>query len=421
MSASDAITPSAPAPSSSPSCGHRGQEPASLLVFADDWGRHPSSCQHLVRRMLGTRKVLWVNTIGTRAVKANSFTVRRAIEKLNGWRQGLKQVSESFWVYDVPMLPVSRSRFLHAANRHWVAGRLRATMDRIGLGSPVVLSTLPYVHWMIEKVARRGLIYYCTDDYSHWPDADRESLVEADRAMTARADVVLAVSQALVESHSHAQVCEYFPHGVDVEHFAAAQHAAARVPDALKSLPGPKIGFFGLIYEKLDFRLLTTVAERFADASLAMIGPVDYCDETFRNLPNVHFVGRQPYAELPNWIAGLDVLLMPYVRDEMIAQSCPLKLRECLASGKPTVSVDVAEVRRLMPHVRVAASADAFADEVARALEESKTSAAVRARQNAVRDHDWGTRARFLEGVIASLAAKESTGGHGSQPEPVRR
>lgn len=419
MSASDSMTTSALAPS--PSCESRCAEPASLLVFADDWGRHPSSCQHLVRRMLGTRKVLWVNTIGTRAVKANSFTVRRAIEKLNGWRQGLKQVSESFWVYDVPMLPVSRSRFLQSLNRHWVASRLRATVDRIGLGSPVVLSTLPYVHWMIEKVARRGLIYYCTDDYSHWPDADRESLVEADRAMTARADVVLAVSQALVDSHAQARVCEYFPHGVDVEHFASAQHAATRVPDALESLPGPKIGFFGLIYEKLDFRLLTTVAQRFSDASLAMIGPVDYCDETFRNLPNVHFMGRQPYAELPNWIAGLDVLLMPYVRDDMIAQSCPLKLRECLASGKPTVSVDVAEVRKLMPHVRVAAGPDEFADEVARALAEQGASAAARARQDAVRDHDWGTRARVLERVIASLAATESASGHGSQAGPSRR
>jgi glycosyltransferase involved in cell wall biosynthesis len=384
------------------------QELAPLIVFADDWGRHPSSCQHLVRRMLDGRKVLWVNTIGTRAVKANSFTARRVVEKLKSWRQGLKQISESFWVYDVPMLPVSGSRTLQAINRRWVRNRLRTTAQRIGLGSPVVLSTLPYVHWMIEGLDRRGLIYYCTDDYSHWPDADRDALVKADRIMTDAADAVLAVSQALVDSHANARRCEYFPHGVDVEHFARAQDANEIVPSELASLATPRIGFFGLIYEKLDFQLLSTVAKRYPNASLAMIGPVDYCDESFRSLPNVHFLGRQPYSQLPGWIAGLDVLMMPYVRDEMIEQSCPLKLRECLASGKPTVSVDVPEVRKLMPHVFVARNADEFADEVGRALAEPKDSVAVRSRQDAVCDNDWGSRARFLEDVIASLSASKS-------------
>jgi glycosyltransferase involved in cell wall biosynthesis len=383
------------------------RESAPLVVFADDWGRHPSSCQHLVRRLLGTRRILWVNTIGTRVVRANAFTARRVVEKLKSWRQGLKQISESFWVYDVPMLPVSGSRTLQAVNRRWVRNRLKATAQRIGIEWPVVLSTLPYVHWMIEGLPRHGLVYYCTDDYSHWPDADRDALVEADRVMTRNADVVLAVSQALVDSHASAARCEYFPHGVDVEHFARAREANIEIPAELAALSKPRIGFFGLIYEKLDFRLLSTVAERFASASVAMIGPVDYCDERFRDLANVHFLGRQPYSQLPNWIAGLDVLMMPYVRDEMIEQSCPLKLRECLASGKPTVSVDVPGVRKLVPHVRVASNADDFAAQVGEALTELPDSPAALARQDAVRDNDWGSRARFLEEVIASLGAQE--------------
>ncbi|MEX2187963.1 MAG: glycosyltransferase [Pirellulales bacterium] len=390
-------------PEPQPSNGQN--DPASLMVFADDWGRHPSSCQHLVRQMLGSRRILWVNTIGTRTVRANGFTVRRIAEKLNGWRHGLKRLSDSFWVYDVPMLPVSNSRVAQAINRRWVANRLRSVIGRIGLGEPVVLSTLPYVHWMVEAIQRRGLVYYCTDDYSHWPDADREALVEADRAMTKNADVVLAVSQALVDSHSNALRCEYFPHGVDVEHFAKAQTAGDDAPSDLKKLPKPRIGFFGLVYEKLDFQLLSAVAEHYPAASIAMIGPVDYCDERFRRLPNVKFFGRQPYADLPRWIAGLDVLLMPYVKDEMIVQSCPLKLRECLASGKPTVSVDVPEVRKLMPHVFVAENAADFTEQVGRALAETADSPAIRLRQAAVRENGWDGRARFLDDVMSTLVA----------------
>jgi glycosyltransferase involved in cell wall biosynthesis len=396
---SDARTPSSPNPANA------GSEPASLLVFADDWGRHPSSCQHLVKQMLGSRRILWVNTIGTRAVRANSFTVRRVFEKLNGWRHGLKHVSDSFWVYDVPMLPLSKSRVAQAMNCRWVTHRLRSVQARIGLGLPVVLSTLPYVHWMVEGIRRRGLIYYCTDDFSHWPDADRAALVDADRIMTNSADAVLAVSQSLVDSHAEAERCEYFPHGVDVGHFGAAQDCGDDVPEELARLPRPRIGFFGLVYEKLDFQLLSVVAERYPTATIAMIGPVDYCDERFRRLPNVTFFGRQPYADLPRWIAGLDVLLMPYVKDEMIMQSCPLKLRECLASGKPTVSVDVPEVRKLAPHVYVAEDARDFADQVGRALDEPAGSAAIRLRQDAVRGNSWEERARFLDDVISSLVA----------------
>ena len=157
---------------------------------------------------------------------------------------------------------------------------------------------------------------------------------------------MLAVSDALLERLEKVGPCQYFPHGVDLEHFASAQ--SGQPPPAVASLPGSKIGFFGLIYEKLDFELLASVARRFDHSSLVMIGPASYCPADFQAIPNVHFLGQQPYAELPRWIAGLGCSAAAlHVDDEMIRQSSPLKLRECLASGKPTVSVDVPEVRRL--------------------------------------------------------------------------
>jgi glycosyltransferase involved in cell wall biosynthesis len=134
-----------------------------------------------------------------------------------------------------------------------------------------------------------------------------------------------------------------------------------------------------------------------------MIGPVDYCDNAFRALPNVQLMGRQPYSDLQRWIAGLDALMLPYVDDPMIRQSGPLKLRECLASGKPTVSVAVPEVRRLEPHVRVAEDIDGFLNQIDQALAEATDSPAKLLRQNAVRDDSWAKRARHFENLIATL------------------
>jgi glycosyltransferase involved in cell wall biosynthesis len=374
-----------------------------LLVFADDWGRHPSSPQHLVRRLREEFPVLWVNTIGTRQVKADSFTFRRGLEKLRGWGQGLRQVGDRMWVLDLPMLPGVGNRLLRRVNRFLVVGRLRKVLASLGMASPVVLTTLPYVAGLIRGLPRRALVYYCTDDYSHWPSADREALERAEREITREADLILAASRALHGRLAQTGVSRYFPHGVDFAHFASLPGPEA-APPAVSALPRPRIGFFGLIYEKLDFGLLAALAERHRAGSLVMIGPQAYAPAEFARLPNVHFLGPQPYGELPRYLAGLDVLLMPYVDDAMIRQSGPLKLRECLATGKPTVSIDVPEVRALEPHVRVAGTREGFLEAVGQALAEPADSPARPARQRAVEADGWDSRARQLCGHLQALS-----------------
>ena len=378
-----------------------------LLVFADDWGRHPSSCQHLVRRLLGDYRILWANTIGTRSPKADGFTLRRGFEKLHQWRRGLQRESASMSVLDLPMLPRVGGWLAETTNRTLVGARLRYALRQCSMERPVVLTTLPFVANLARNVPRNGLIYYCTDDFSHWPGADRDSLLAAERETLAQADLVLPVSRALearLQAAAPAKTrVHYFPHGVDCRHFACSQ-SATPVAEVAR-LPGPRIGFFGLIYEKLDFELLTAVARHWGTGSLVLIGPCDYCPDEFRRLPNVHLLGAQPYQDLPQWLAGLDVLLLPYVNDEMIRQSSPLKLRECLAAGKPTVSVDVAEVRRLEPHVRVATNCTEFVAAVGQALA-PEPDQAPRDRQNAVAGDDWDRRAAELRRLIESLTAR---------------
>jgi glycosyltransferase involved in cell wall biosynthesis len=378
-----------------------GSQRPSLLVFADDWGRHPSSCQHLIPRLRGDFPVLWANTVGTRQVKADAFTLRRGLEKVKNWGRGLTQVHEAMWTIDLPMLPGLGRPSLRAINRRLVSAYLRQALGRLGMGAPVVLTTLPYVSWLIRGLPRRALVYYCTDDYSHWPSADRETLQQADREISREADLILAASQALLRQHDFTGRCAYFPHGVDFAHFASTGRQA---PDpAVTGLPGPRVGFFGLIYEKLDFELLGAVARHFRDGSLVLIGPRDYVPPEFEGLPNVHFLGPKPYQDLPRYLAGLDVLLLPYKDDPMIRRSGPLKLRECLASGKPTVSIDVPEVRPLQPHVRVAGTREGFLEAVRQALQEPPGSAAVAARQRAVAGDGWDTRAGLLRTHLAAL------------------
>lgn len=383
-----------------------------LLVFADDWGRHPSSCQHLVRRLRADYRILWANTVGTRRARADTLTLRRGIEKLKNWRRGLERVSDQMWVVDLPMLPGLGGGLVRSFNRRVVSWRLQAVLRQLGMAEPLILTTQPHVEWLTRDVPRRATVYYRTDDYSHWPSADRERLGQADRELRDRANLILAASHGLRAGRDDDGRCRYFPHGVDFAHFASARGGQI-VPNDLTRIPGPRIGFFGLIYEKLDFALLSAVARQFPSASLVMIGSVVTCPAGFAALPNIYLLGARPYAELPRYISGLDVLLLPYRADDpMIRQSGPLKLKECLAAGKPTVSVDVPEVRTLEPHVRVAPDRAAFLAHVREALDEPLDSPLPGARQRAVEPDDWGCRADLLRSYLNQWAPPAcSTGG----------
>lgn len=377
------------------------QDRPELVVFSDDWGRHPSSCQHLVRRLKDDYRVLWVNSIGTRKLRLNLFTLRRAWEKMRGWGKGLTPVDDEMAVIDVPMLPWIGSRPSRLASRLMVTKNLKKHLNRLGFHRPFILSTLPQVSWLVGDVGQRGLLYYCTDDYSHWPEVDRKAMQYSNDLMIQRADLVLAVSHQLKERCSLAKRCEYFPHAVDFDHFSRT--ATARTHPDLSRIAGPRIGFFGLIYEKLDFELLSAIAREFPQTNLVLIGRVDYCPDSLAALPNVHFVGPKPYDELPEWLAGMDVLLMPYVLDDMIRKSNPLKLRECLATGKPTVAVEVPEARKFEPHLKVATTHSEFIEAIRTVLSGTVDVQAGESRRQSVAAETWETRARELTGYIQAI------------------
>jgi glycosyltransferase involved in cell wall biosynthesis len=307
------------------------------------------------------------------------------------------------WVLDPPMLPQAAGKAARKANQWLVTSKVRRTLRRLNMANPVVLTTLPYTAWLLGDVGQRAVVYNCTDDYSFWPTADRELLQEAERQIRRQARLILAASHALAALSCNGTRCEYFPHAVDFDHFASAAQPGA-IPAAVDQIARPRVGFFGLIYEKIDFALLTAVAREIVGIQLVLIGPCDYCPEQFARLPNVHLLGPQPYVELPRWIAGLDVLLLPYMDDPMIRRSNPLKLRECLATGKPTVSVDIPEVRAMAPHVEVAGTTADFIGAVRRALAGAADASAAAARQAAVRADSWEARARQLHGYLTEAA-----------------
>ena len=189
-------------------------------------------------------------------------------------------------------------------------------------------------------------VYDCMDELSAFAGAP-SGLREAERALLARADLVLTGGHSLylAKRELHGNVHE-FPSSVDVHHFVEARSPKGDPVDQA-GIETPRIGFFGVIDERLDRELLDAIAERSPGWHFVLVGPVTKIErQALPMRPNIHYLGPKTYAELPAYIAGWDVAILPFARNEATRFISPTKTPEYLAAGRPVVSTSIADVIR---------------------------------------------------------------------------
>jgi len=224
-----------------------------------------------------------------------------------------------------------------------------------------------------DRLSPVAVVYDCMDELSAFKDAP--AIIKAREAeLMRRASLVLTGGQSLFEAkrHQHANI-HPFPSSVDVAHFAQARRITTEPPDQ-RPIPHPRLGFFGVIDERMDLTLLDAVAAAHPDWHLVMLGPVVKIDPA--SLPhrrNIHYLGSKRYEELPQYVAGWDVALLPFARNDATRFISPTKTPEYLAAGKPVVSTSIRDVVR--PYgkqglVRIADDAPAFVQACTAAMAE---------------------------------------------------
>jgi UDP-galactopyranose mutase len=217
------------------------------------------------------------------------------------------------------------------------------------------------------------VVYDCMDELSAFAGAPPE-LRQRELELFRRADVVFTGGQTLYEAkRSQHHNVHAFPSSVDVAHFAQARSLTADPPDQAR-IPHPRIGFFGVIDERMDYRLLRGVAEARPDWQIVLIGPTAKVDPS--SLPrasNIHYLGPKSYADLPSYIAGWDVATLPFARNEATRFISPTKTPEYLAAGKPVVSTSIRDVVRpygVRGLARIADDTPSFVEAIEAALAE---------------------------------------------------
>ena len=351
--------------------------------------------QHLLSRAARDREVLFIEEPIFEADIVPTMTTTKTPE-------GVTVV--------VPRLPTSMTASQAEAAQRRMLDRLVAGLSE----RPVLWYYTPMAVAWSRHVDARAVVYDCMDELSLFLGAPRE-LCEREAQLFAMADVVFTGGHSLYRHKCKTQQHDNihpFPSSVDVAHFAQARHDLVE-PQDQASIEGRRVGFFGVIDERLDIPLLAGLADLRPDLQIVMIGPVVKIDPaTLPRRPNIHYLGGRKYEQLPAYLAGWDVALLLFARNEATRFISPTKTPEYLAAGRPVVSTSIADVVDPYGRSGLAWIADA-PGEMAAAIDEAMASDPVarRAHADAVLaemswDRTFAAMWRLVEEAAANKAAR---------------
>jgi UDP-galactopyranose mutase len=284
---------------------------------------------------------------------------------------------------DRPELRISRDQNLYVCVPHLPDGLSPAVVNsQLGgliielqathrIDKPILWYYTPMAMPYSRKIAASAIVFDCMDELSAFRGAPPE-LLDYEQELLSRADLVFTGGQSLYEAkrERHPRVFA-FPSSVDVQHFAAARLGPAQ-PDDQRPIPHPRLGFFGVVDERMDLDLVAAIAKAKPDWNLVIIGPCVKIDPaTLPRGRNIHYLGMKAYAQLPAYLSGWDVALLPFALNESTRFISPTKTPEYLAAGCPVVSTPVRDVVRPYGergYVAIARTPGEFVASVERAL-----------------------------------------------------
>ena len=377
-----------------------------ICFSAQDYWYHNRghSDVQLMRRLGQSDPVLLVNSIGMRMPMPGKTTNvrKRLLRKLASIGKYLRRPEPAYpglHVMSPVFLPMYKSPAVRRLNGWLVRTQVRVISRVIGLRTPAVIVTLPTAVDVIRGLRRRCLVVNRSDRYSELPDADSAVVRHQELTLLGEADVVVFTSHRLMQDEAPfvGGLIHFLDHGVDLEHFRRTAP-----PDEIEAIPRPRAGFFGGIDDYVvDLELLGRVAELLPDVSFVLIGDATCSMDALLMRPNVHWLGKRPYEQIPALGSGFDVALMPWLDNEWIKNSNPIKLKEYLALGLPIVTTPFPELDHQPESLHIAVGASDFAVAIEAALGQATDRAAVR---GVVENHSWDRKAEELQELARKVS-----------------
>ena len=379
----------------------RGED---ILCFSHDWSGDPLSKTHLMRLLARDNRVLWVNSIGYRRPTASKADVSRAWKKLIAATSPIREPEPNIFVLNPLAIPAYGQPRIRDLNRHLLRFQVKRAMRKLNFKPPINFVFNPAAAVIAGTLGEKQLIYYCVDEYTAFTGVSATSLAALDEELLRRADAVIVSADLLYASKARINPnTTLIRHGVDFAHFSKALDPQTVIPEEIRNLPRPIIGFHGLIADWVDVELMAEVAKHFAHGSMVVVGKSTTDTSVLEELKNVHLLGRKPYKDLPAYCKAFDVALNPFRLNELTLNANPLKVREYLAAGLPVISSPIPEVE-VLGLCRIANGPAETIREIELALRDPGPSVE---RSEAIRGESWEARLNEIRAYLADFDFKD--------------
>ncbi len=385
-----------------------------VILSSIDWSRNWQIHQQLATSLVEAgHRVLFVENTGVRAPRSGDL--QRIGVRLQNWlrsTRGFKEVRDDLTVFSPLFIPLPYARWAVALNRRLLSGAIRRWCKASGFRHPGLITFLPtpLAQGLIKDIDPSLTVYYCANDMAGGSEgAARLRPFEA--TFFAQVDAVFCNAQALLErARQQGGQAHLFPAGVDFEKFEQARQDGD-VAAELAAWPRPRVGYVGSISAAFDQALLAEAARAMPHVHFVLVGPISAEVDTLRECANVHLLGPRTHDQIPGFIHGFDVGLIPYVCNAFTDAVYPCKLNEYLAMGIPVVSSNLAEIRAYRERhgdvVALAGDAPAFCAQLSQALipREDAADAALRQRRiDVARGQGWKQRFADMQQVLEGIA-----------------
>ena len=332
--------------------------------------------------------------------------------KLGRWREGIRPVADNVWIVSLPLLLPGKyySPFINRLNQKITQVSSHRFLRQLAFSDLILWLYNPEQGDLIGQFQERLSVYHCIDEWTaNTTGRKRRIIAGLEKELLHKVDLVFANSPpTFANKRRHNPQAYRIPSGADVSHFSQATNAALIEHPAIASLARPRIGYSGHINERLDYAILDSLARQRPDWTLVFVGdtyPWTMSAPSLQQLnarPNVRFLGKRPFSEMPALLKGMDVCLLPYAADERGHFRSPLKLYEYLAAGKPVVSTPHPEAAEFATVVYQAALPNLFVSAVAQALADDDVEKQ-RHRQHLAQQHSWDRRVDEMERIMRTV------------------
>lgn len=379
-----------------------------ILCFSHDWTGDPLSKTHLMRVLSRENRILWINAIANRMPTTSTKDISRIFKKLKSFTEPVREVEPNIHVLNPLAIPTYGNDAVRKFNEKFLVSQVKKAMRKLKFQNPINMVFNPAAGLLAGKLGESELIYYCVDEYTAFTGV-ASGLKEIEEDLFRKSDLVIVSAEKLFESKQHFNENTFvIRHGTDWKHFRKALNDETKIPDEIKDLPRPIIGFHGLLADWVDFELIKKTAEHFKNGSVVLIGKITVDAEKkikiLNNISNIHFLGRKPYAELPSYCKAFDVALNPFEISELTLAANPLKVREYLAAGLQVVSTDIPEVR-ILDNCLIGENHADFIEKIEFVLKNPKSKEAI---SDGISHESWEAKIDELREIMQKRRSREA-------------